>query len=122
MHMLGLAHFALHRRKQSFEAGARERRLRRREGLRRVEGEARRGERERVEEVAEAAVRGGLAGDEAEGARLAVVVRGLGRRPDRVDALVWALTELMLDNPWGGYDSGEKPVWNGDSPWAGYQQ
>ena len=25
------------------------------------------------------------------------------RSPDRIDALVWALTDLMLDDPWGGY-------------------
>jgi phage terminase large subunit-like protein len=25
--------------------------------------------------------------------------------PDRVDALVWAITELMLANPWGGSKS-----------------
>jgi phage terminase large subunit-like protein len=47
---------------------------------------------------------------------------GKGSSPDRMDALVWALTELMLDNPWGGYDSGEKPAWNGENPWSGYQQ
>ena len=25
------------------------------------------------------------------------------RSPDRIDALVWALTDLMLDDPWAGY-------------------
>lgn len=25
-----------------------------------------------------------------------------GRSPDRIDALVWAMTELMLDDPWAG--------------------
>jgi phage terminase large subunit-like protein len=26
-----------------------------------------------------------------------------GASPDRIDALVWAITDLMLDDPWGGY-------------------
>jgi phage terminase large subunit-like protein len=39
---------------------------------------------------------------------------GKGSSPDRMDAMVWALTELMLDNPWAGYG-------NEATPWEGYR-
>ncbi len=32
---------------------------------------------------------------------------GKGSSPDRMDALVWALTELMISNPWGAYNNAE---------------
>jgi hypothetical protein len=33
-----------------------------------------------------------------------------------MDALVWALTELMLDNPWAGYGTQD------ETPWQAYRQ
>ena len=42
---------------------------------------------------------------------------GKGSSPDRMDALVWALTELMLANPWAG--SQDESV---DTPWQGYRE
>jgi hypothetical protein len=41
---------------------------------------------------------------------------GRGSSPDRMDALVWALTELMLDNPWAGYGTQD------ETPWQAYRQ